>query len=99
VGNLFIFKVGAPDAEFLEKEMWPEFSPIDMVNWDTFRAAVKIVVNNQPTRPFSFTIDLPWLKPILNISEKIELMKQISALKRWTKRELVDKEIYFRVGV
>ncbi len=99
VGNLFIFKVGAPDAEFLEKEFGPEFSAIDMVNGDTRRAAVKIVVNNQPTRPFSFTIDLPWLKPIVNIPEKIEIMKQISALKRGTKRELVDKEIYFRVGV
>lgn len=99
VGNLFIFKVGAPDAEFLEKEMGPEFSATDMVNGDTWRAAVKIVVNNQPTRPFSFTIDLPWLKPKVNIPEKIEIMKQISALKRWTKRELVDKEIYFRVGV
>lgn len=99
VGNLFIFKVGAPDAEFLEKEMGPEFSAIDMVNGDTFRAAAKIVVNNQPTRPFSFTIDLPWLKPIVNIPEKVEIMKQISALKWGTKRELVDKEIYFRVGV
>ena len=99
VGNLFIFKVGAPDAEFLEKEMAPEFSQIDMVNGDTFRAAAKIVVNNQPTRPFSFVIDLPWLKPTVNTMEKIEIMKQISALKRWTKRELVDKEIYFRVGV
>ena len=99
VGNLFIFKVGATDAEFLEKEMGPEFSAIDMVNGDTFRAAVKTVVNNQPTRPFSFTIDLPWLKPKVNIPEKIEIMKQISALKWWTKRELVDKEIYFRVGV
>jgi hypothetical protein len=52
-----------------------------MVNGDTHRAAVKIVVNNQPTRPFSFTTDLPFLKPILNIPEKIEIMKQISALK------------------
>lgn len=99
VGNLFIFKVGAPDAEFLEKEFGPEFSAIDMVNGDTHRAVVKIVVNNQPTRPFSFTTDLPFSKPILNIPEKIEIMKQISALKWWTKRELVDKEIYFRVGV
>lgn len=99
VGNLFVFKVGAPDAEFLEKEMGPEFSAIDMVNGDTWRAAVKVVVNNQPTRPFSFTIDLPRLKPKVNIPEKIEIMKQISALKRGTKRELVDKEIYFRVWV
>ena len=99
VGNFFIHKVGAPDAEFLEKEFGPEFSPIDMVNGDTFRAVAKIVVNNQPTRPFSFTTRVPYNDPILNIPEKVEIMKQISALKWWTKRELVDKEIYFRVGV
>ena len=99
VGNFFIHKVGAPDAEFLEKEFGPEFSAIDMVNGDTFRAVAKIVVNNQPTRPFSFTTRVPYSDPILNIPEKVEIMKQISALKWWTKRELVDKEIYFRVGV
>ena len=99
VGNFFIHKVGAPDAEFLEKEFGPEFSAIDMVNGDTFRAVSKIVVNNQPTRPFSFTTRVPYGDTILNIPEKVEIMKQISALKWWTKRELVDKEIYFRVGV
>jgi len=99
VGNFFIHKVGAPDAEFLEKEFGPEFSAIDMVNGDTFRAVSKIVVNNQPTRPFSFTTRVPYSDPILNIPEKVEIMKQISALKWGTKRELVDKEIYFRVGV
>jgi hypothetical protein len=35
--------------------------------------------------------------PKANTPEKIEIMKQISALKRGTKRELADKEIYFRV--
>jgi hypothetical protein len=81
VGNLFIYKVGAPDAEFLEKEMSPEFSAIDMVNADGHRAVVKIAIDNQQTRPFSFSTKLPWLTPPLNIPEKIELMKQISALK------------------
>lgn len=99
IWNLFIFKVWAPDAEFLEKEMWPEFSQTDLVNADAHRAACKIAINNQQTRPFSFQTDLPWLKPTLNTNEKIEIMKQISALKRGTKRELVDKEIYFRVWV
>jgi len=99
IGNLFIYKVGAPDAEFLEKEMAPEFSQIDMVNADAHRAVCKIAINNQQTRPFSFSTDLPWLKPVVNTHEKIEIMKQISSLKRGTKRELVDKEIYFRVGV
>jgi len=34
---MFILKVGAPDAEFLEKEMSPEFSQTDLVNADEFR--------------------------------------------------------------
>lgn len=99
VGNFFFHKVGPEDAEFLEKEMGPEFSATDLVNGDTFRSAAKIVVNNQPTRPFSFTTRIPYNDTILNIPEKVEIMKQISALKRGTKRELVDKEIYFRVWV
>jgi len=99
IWNLFIFKVGAPDAEFLEKEMAPEFNQIDMVNADMHRAVVKIAVNNQQSRPFSFSTRVPYGDPIVNTPEKIEIMKQISALKWWTKRELVDKEIYFRVGV
>ena len=37
IGNMFILKVGAPDAEFLEKEMSPEFSQTDLVNADEFR--------------------------------------------------------------
>jgi len=99
VGNIFIFKVGAPDAEFLEKEMAPEFTQMDLVNADAHRAAAKIAINNQQSRPFSFQTRLRFKDPKANTPEKIEIMKQISALKRWTKRELVDKEIYFRVGV
>jgi hypothetical protein len=34
-----------------------------------------------------------------NSPEKVEIIKQISSLKRWTKRELVDKEIYYRIWV
>jgi hypothetical protein len=28
----------------------------------------------------------------------VEIIKQISALKYWRKRELVEKEIFYRVG-
>jgi isochorismate hydrolase len=37
--------------------------------------------------------------PFTNSPEKIKIIKQISALKRWRKRELVEKEIYYRVWV
>jgi hypothetical protein len=34
VGTIFSLKVGAPDAEFLEKEFSPEFSQTDLINMD-----------------------------------------------------------------
>ncbi len=99
IWSMFIFKVGAPDGEFLEKEMSPEFTQTDIVNSDQFKWVAKVSIDEQQSRPFSFTTRVPYKDPKVNTPEKIEIMKQISALKRWTKRELVDKEIYFRVGV
>lgn len=104
VWNMFVFKVWAPDAEFLQKEFEPEFTQTDLTSPEAFMGACKVSVNNQQTRPFSFKAKVlyPWSPhglPFRNSPEKVEIIKQISSLKRWTKRELVDKEIYFRIWV
>ncbi len=99
VGTIFALKVGAPDAEFLENEFSPEFSKQDLVSMDQFRGIMKMSINTQQSKPFSFKPLNPYDIPVANTPEKIEIIKQISALKRGSKRELVDKEIYFRVGV
>ena len=54
-------------------------------------------INSSQSRPFSLKSKIPYGDPALNTPEKIEIMKQISALKRGTKRDLADKEIYFRI--
>ncbi len=99
IGNMFIYKVGTPDAEFLAKEFEPEFNQTDLTSTEKFMGACKISVNNQQTRPFSFKAKLYWDMPVKNSPEKVQIMKQISSLKWGTKRELVDKEVYYRVGV
>ncbi len=99
VGTIFALKVGAPDAEFLENEFSPEFSKQDLVSMDQFRGIMKMSINSQQSKPFSFKPLNPYDIPVVNTPEKVEIIKQISALKRGSKRELVDKEIYFRVGV
>ena len=99
IGNMFVYKVGAPDAEFLAKEFEPEFSQTDLTSTEAFMGACKISINNQQTRPFSFKAKIPYLLEAKNPPEKVQIIKQISSLKRGTKRELVDKEIYFRIGV
>lgn len=98
VGNMFIYKVWAPDAEFLEKEFSPEFSQNDLVNIDNGKGIFKMSIDNQATRPFSMTPIFPYT-PVTNTEEKKNIIKQISALKWWTKRELAEKEIFYRVGI
>lgn len=99
VGNIMSLKVGAPDAEFLEKEFAPEFSQQDLVNMDKFRGIIKISADSMQSRPFSIAPINPYTNPRPNSPEKISIIKQIAALKRWRKKELVEKEIFFRVGV
>lgn len=91
------YKVGAPDAEFLEKEYSPEFNQLDLVNMDKFKGVIKLSVGTQPTRPFSISILNPYTPPF-HTPEKKKLIKEISALKRGRKKELVEKEIFYRVG-
>jgi len=99
VGTILSLKVGAPDAEFLENEMSPEFSKMDLQSSDMFNWIMKMSINGSQSRPFSIKMRTIYNDPKANTPEKIEIMKQISALKRGTKRELADKEIYFRVWV
>ena len=58
VGTMIVFRVGATDAEFLEKELEPEFNPQDMINLPNYNIYLKLMVNGVTSRPFS-AITLP----------------------------------------
>lgn len=53
VGTMIIFRVGAADAEFLEKEFEPEFLIQDIVNLPNYHIYLKLMVNGVSSRPFS----------------------------------------------
>jgi len=55
VGSLISLRVGAADAEFLEKEFFPEFIIRDLVNLDNFRIYLKMMIDGVSCRPFSAT--------------------------------------------
>ena len=76
------FKVGAPDAEFLEHEFSPEFSKQDLTSMDKFMGIMKMSIDYQQSKPFTFKPLNPYEIPVLNTMEKIAIIKQISALKR-----------------
>lgn len=53
VGTMIVFRVGAEDAEFLAKELEPEFTAQDIVNLPNYRIYLKLMIDGVTSRPFS----------------------------------------------
>jgi CxxC-x17-CxxC domain-containing protein len=73
VGTMIIFRVGAEDAQFLEKEFEPEFTAQDLVSLPNYNIYLKLMVDGVTSRPFS-AITLPPMSsadPNNNIKDKI----------------------------
>lgn len=72
VGTMIIFRVGADDAEFIEKEFEPEFTAQDLVNLPNYHIYLKLMIDGVTSRPFSAST-LPPMKidPSAGVKEKI----------------------------
>ncbi len=55
VGTMVVFRIGAADAEFLETEFEPTFTPNDLVNLPKFNVVLKLMINGVASEPFSAT--------------------------------------------
>jgi len=53
VGTIISFRVGAEDAEILEKEFSPEFTAEDMVNLAKYNIYLKLMIDGVASRAFS----------------------------------------------
>ena len=53
VGTMLSFRVGAEDAEFLEKEFGPDFMATDIVNLGFAQVYLKLMIDGIASRPFS----------------------------------------------
>lgn len=88
-GTITAFRVGAEDAEFLEKEFAPTFTPFDLINCEAATANVKLLINGTASRPFNMN-----LPPIVQGDTRfIEAIKQLSRLKYGRDRDIVEAEI------
>ena len=94
VGTLQSFKVGAPDAEFLEKEYAPVLWAQDIVWIANYKAYIKLNIDNATTRVFS--MNAIYTQDYRN--KKIAaILKEYSAKKYGRKRVFVDAEIAARL--
>ena len=55
VGTMITFRVGALDAEVLEKEFAPQFTAQDLVNLGKFQTYMKLMIDGVTSPPFSAT--------------------------------------------
>ncbi len=93
VGSLCAFRVGAEDAEQLEKQFAPVFSAQDLLNVDNYNAFARLLVNNKTTPAFNLATYPP--TPIDR--ELAEQFKKLSSLTYGRDRATVEQEILDRV--
>lgn len=89
VGTKCVFRVGTEDAEFLEKQLEPEFTANDIAGLDNYNAYLSLLVNGKPARPFNITT----LPPEEADATKIEMLKQRSYEEFGRDRAEVEAEI------
>jgi len=92
VGTMAVFKVGIEDAQVLAKEFAPVFNEYDLVNIEKFNSYIKLLVDNQPTRPFN----MQTMPPQAGQPEIAKIIKDASRLKYGRPKKEVEKEILER---
>ena len=92
VGTISSFRIGATDAEFLEKQFEPEFSKYDLINLDNFQYIIKMMIENKVSSPFKVKTIMPKQGNL----EIVNSIKKISKLKYSRPRILVEREIIAR---
>jgi CxxC-x17-CxxC domain-containing protein len=95
VGTMIIFRVGAEDGEFLEKEFSPEFIAHDLVNLPKQNIYVKLMIDGMTSRPFSAETLPPAVSDIDYEKEIIEFSRK----KHGTSRNIVEEKISKYSGV
>jgi hypothetical protein len=97
VGTMISFRIGVPDANFLQHEFAPTFNENDLTNIEKYHVYVKTIVNNEPVPPFSMSLykDMDKVKARMN-PKQAEMIKQLSRLKYGKDKEVVEAEIKSR---
>jgi CxxC-x17-CxxC domain-containing protein len=91
VGTLVAYRVGADDAEFLEKEFYPQFTKIDLVNLNKFNYYLKLMIDGVTSPGFSAMGLLPLSKEAQ--THNLGKVIQVSRERYCKKREIIEDKI------
>ena len=91
-GTMITFRVGAYDAEVLEKEYAPQFTAEDLVNLGMFQMYLKLMIDGVGSTPFSASSLPPYPEPVISYkSELIENSRKNFAKPRAEVEGLIKK--------
>jgi type IV secretory pathway TraG/TraD family ATPase VirD4 len=90
VGTIIAFRVGAEDAEYLEKEFSPEFEAQNLINLAKYNIYIKLLIDGVASRPFSAeTLPLPQRKESSNKEKIIKVSRE----RYGTSKKVVEEKI------
>jgi hypothetical protein len=95
VGSLAAYRVGAEDAEFLEKQFAPVFTSQDLINVDNYNYFARLLLNDVSTAPFNMKGPLP----TEGSDAIVEPIKELSRLKYGRDRDVIEREVAHRARV
>ena len=76
VGTMITFRVGAYDAEVLEKEFAPQFTAEDLVNLGQYQMYLKLMIEGVGSSPFSAKGMAPIPRPaVLHVQETLDMSR------------------------
>lgn len=96
VGTIICFRVGAEDAQFLEREFLPEFTAQDLINLPKYNIYLKLMVQGVVTRPFSaITLEPPQRTEDSNKEKIIKVSREGYG----TPRKIIEEKLGHWAGV
>ncbi|TAK03644.1 hypothetical protein EPO34_00575 [Patescibacteria group bacterium] len=95
VGTLIAYRVGAPDAEELEKEFAPRFVVEDIINLPKYNVYLKLLIDGVTSQPFS-AITLP---PIAQRTGSSDRVIKVSRERYATARAEIEEKVLKWTGM
>ena len=89
VGSICSFRLGAEDAEFVQKQFEPVFDANDLMNVDNRNCFMKLLIASQVAPPFN----MKTYPPTGGVPKIAEAIKELSKLKYGRSRDIVNEEI------
>ncbi len=95
VGSMCSFRVGAEDAQVLEKQFAPSFDLNDLINIDNYNCFTKLLINNEATQAFN----MKTYPPTKGDPEVRDALKELSRFKYGRDKATVEDEIRKRYNL